>query len=129
VCVDAGKPGADEVATEEVADEVPSDAAAKKEDEDAGEETTKAAKHPPDDVAKPAQAGADARVEHLEEDELSLGDSDDEEGLEATAAADPDSRENQPEDRKEDLPHTAAPVRSFQPRCMFQSSVLQHATR
>lgn len=111
---DAGKPDAEDA----TADRLCSDAAATKEAENAAVDTTKAAEDGNKVVAdgeKQAPAGVDARPEHSEEDELSLGDSDEEEDAVAADAdtAVPRSEEKQPEEKKVDSPEPA--VRSLQP--------------
>jgi hypothetical protein len=105
---DAGKSDVDGVATEEAkTDEPGPDAAAASTHDNAAEDAEKAVEEAPvgegdggkppveeapagaRDGGKSGKLGADTRPEHSEEDELSLGDSDEEEDHATHAAADP----------------------------------------
>lgn len=130
---DTGEPDACEAPTQENAEEPCSEAAATEAAEDATkavEDATKAVEDAPAGAGeKPAQAGKpnDARQEQSDEDELSLGDSDEEEDAEAHGAA-RKSGQKQPEEKKEstvlpsDTPQAAIAVRSL----LFDESSLCH---
>lgn len=86
----------------------------------AAEQQTKAA-----DDDQPDHQGSEVRQDQSEEDELSLGDSDEEEETEAAANSSKVEDKRQPEEKQEDAPEPAAPVRSStRPLCACVHSAL-----